>query len=108
MDQNNTEIPQFKEFQLGQTVMTPGFLSMCGDMEAAQRLGSALVQRHASGDFGDLCEDDRVANLQAVSCEDEPGRVLSAYELTGYDFGKVWVITEWDRSVTTVLLPDEY
>lgn len=61
------------------------------------------VRRHAHGDWGDVCSDDRTENDRAALAGD---RVLSSY-CTGED-RKFWVITEWDRSVTTVLLPEEY
>lgn len=62
-----------------------------------------LLTRHLHGDWGDLSAEDRRQNDLAL----ETGlRVLSCYELPGN--GKVWIITEWDRSVTTVLLPDDY
>jgi hypothetical protein len=62
-----------------------------------------LLARHASGDWGDLGADDKRLNDRAVR---DCGRLLSAYKLDGGV--KVWIITEADRSATTVLLPDEY
>ena len=59
--------------------------------------------RHLSGDWGDLCEDDKALNDEAVRVGDE--RILSAYEKDGK---KIWIITESDRSTTTILFPDEY
>jgi hypothetical protein len=62
-----------------------------------------LLARHVTGDWGDLDDEDKKENELSVK---EGFRILSAYHLeTG---AKVWVITEWDRSVTTLLLPDEY
>ena len=55
------------------------------------------------GDWGELCDEDRVANDQALIQE---ARVMSVYTSSaGVTF---WIITEWDRSVTTVLLPEDY
>jgi hypothetical protein len=68
----------------------------------------ALLRRHIAGDWGDVCPEDKARNDEAIAHEGDPDnqqRVLSAYELHGR---KVWVITEWDRSETTVLLPSEY
>jgi hypothetical protein len=62
-----------------------------------------LLQRHASGDWGDVCEEDRVANNDALQYGD---RLLSSYAIS--ENIKIWVITEYDRSVTTILLPSEY
>lgn len=59
--------------------------------------------RHIEGDFGDLCEEDKLVNLDAI----ENGyRILSAYHTA--DGTKFWIITEADRSATTILLPEEY
>jgi len=65
-----------------------------------------LLARHAFGDWGELCEEDRVANEGAVA---SGGRVFSSYEVgIGLNATKVWVITEADRSSTCCLLPEEY
>jgi hypothetical protein len=61
------------------------------------------VSRHLTGDWGDLEVEDKVENELSLR---EGFRLLSAYHLP--DGTKVWIITEADRSVTTVLLPDEY
>jgi hypothetical protein len=58
--------------------------------------------RHASGDWGELCAFDRRQNEIALR---DGYRVLSSYEVPT---GRVWIITEVDRSVTTILLPEEY
>lgn len=71
--------------------------------------GMTLLLRHITGDWGDVDEHDRAANDQAVEHEGDhecQERVLSAY--TTKLGTKIWIITEWDRSVTTFLLPDEY
>ncbi|CAG9184114.1 Type I restriction endonuclease subunit M [Cupriavidus respiraculi] len=61
------------------------------------------LARHVTGDWGDLCEEDRRANESAVS---KGGRLHSAYRIG--DGPRLWVITEADRSITTLLLPTEY
>jgi hypothetical protein len=88
-------------FSLRQIVSTPGALSALGK-EGID--ASSLLQRHITGDWGEVSEDDRRENNLAAT---EGFRILSAYTLprTGV---KLWVITEADRSVTTLLLPDEY
>jgi hypothetical protein len=60
-----------------------------------------LIAQHLTGDWGDLSGQDWRANERALV---EGSRLLSAYELTGTG-ERVWIITEWDRSATTVLLP---
>ncbi len=62
-----------------------------------------LVRRHAAGDWGDLCSEDRRENVYAIRCG---FRLLSTYVLSTGE--RVWIITEADRTVTTVLLPSEY
>jgi hypothetical protein len=63
----------------------------------------ACLRRHVRGDWGDLDADDRKSNERALR---HGGRVLSAYTTTqGQRF---WIITEWDQSLTTVLLPEDY
>lgn len=87
-------------FDLGQMVATPGVLAHLQDH--ATTTPQELVRRHATGDFGDLSVADHQANVDAIKLGD---RVLSAYEVAGE---RIWVITEHDRSVTTVLLASEY
>lgn len=100
-----TSALRFIPFSLGQVVMTHGFADLCGSLEDASRIGIELVLMHASGDFGVLDDDDRLLNLQGLHSEPKD-RVFSAYVFK--DGVKVYVITEHDRSSTTVLLADEY
>ena len=88
-------------FPLGQIVATPGALSALG----GEGINSdALLQRHVTGDWGELSEEDRRENELSIK---EGLRIFSAHKLprTG---AKLWIITEADRSVTAILLPDEY
>lgn len=85
---------------LGLVVATPGALAALErDGTDAQR----FLERHAAGDWGDLSAEDRAENDYSLSAG---LRILSAYVLSGGE--RVWVITEADRSVTTLLLPEEY
>ena len=87
-------------FELGQTVATPGALDA---LARAEENALAYLVRHVTGDWGDLPEEDLQENQ--FSLENDL-RIFSAYHLkTGV---KIYVITEWDRSVTTLLLPEEY
>jgi hypothetical protein len=89
-------------FPPGHLVATPGAL----DAFARNQAGPGPVQllvRHLSGDWGDLCAEDARANQHALRYG---LRLLSAYPLA--DGTRVWVITEADRSITTLLLPSEY
>ena len=87
-------------FPLGQTVATPGALEA---LETNHQSAAELLGRHQSGDFGTLSEEDRQENDFSVK---NGFRILSAYILQ--DKTKIWVITEADRSATTLLLPEEY
>ena len=87
-------------FEPGQVVATPGAMSALSE---ANEPPIALLRRHLTGDWGDLCQEDIEENELSVR---EGFRIFSSYTLsTGM---KVWVITESDRSVTTLLLPLEY
>jgi hypothetical protein len=84
---------------LGKVVATPGALKLLGKSGGHP---FDYLARHASGDWGELCAFDRRQNEIALR---EGYRVLSSYETPA---GRVWIITEADRSVTTILLPEEY
>jgi hypothetical protein len=84
---------------LGRIVATPGALKLFSEIGEAP---FDYLARHATGDWGDLCAFDRRQNEIALR---EGYRVLSSYEVPA---GRVWVITEADRSITTILLPEEY
>jgi len=87
-------------FPLGRLFATPGAIM------AARNADDNLITylyRHAAGDWGDLIQEDILANALALK---EGTRLLSAYHLK--DGRKIWVITEADRSSTTILLPEEY
>lgn len=89
---------------LGRLVMTPGVQS-----HVAQSLQLQCIRRHERGDWGDVCDEDRGANESALRYGT---RLLSVYKLeddTPECAGlKLWIITEADRSATTLLLPEEY
>ena len=86
-------------FSLGRVVATLGAIAL---MEAARIDPVQLLQRHQSGDWGDLDAEDQRENDYAVH---RWLRIFSAY---GQPPVRLWVITEADRSATTILQPDEY
>ena len=92
-------IPQIK-FSLGKLVATPGALAAL--TESSQRPWDFMV-RHMAGDWGEVDAEDKAANDLALT---DGSRLLSAYRTTKRQ--KLWIITEADRSVTTILLPEEY
>ena len=90
------------DIALGQVVATRGVADWAG--ESVSRFACVIdaVERHRTGDYGTVCEADRETNRHAA---EHGERVLSQYEIGSR---RVWVITEWDRSLTTVLFPEEY
>ena len=84
---------------LGRVVATPGALKL---LTEAREHPFNYLARHAMGDWGELCAFDRQQNEIALR---DGYRVLSSYPVGRQ---RVWVITEADRSVTTILLPEEY
>jgi hypothetical protein len=66
----------------------------------------SIISRHLRGDWGDLSDDDKRANDEAV--KDGDLRIFSSYNHPDSSDGKIWIITEADRSSTTLLFPSEY
>jgi hypothetical protein len=95
------------KLELGRVVSTLGYQSLVEEAEnKGEMITFSLLRRHMMGDWGEVCKEDWVANDNALDKRD-PQRVLSVYEV-GSEGAKVWVITAWDRSVTALLLPEEY
>lgn len=87
-------------FPLGQIVATPGALAA---LQKAGQEPHEFLSQHMCGEWGDLPDEDRKENQFSL----ERGfRLLSSYRTAAGE--KVWVITEADRSATTLLLPEEY
>jgi hypothetical protein len=87
-------------FDLGQLVATPGALAA---LEKSGQTPMEFLSRHVTGDWGNLPEEDKAENQLSL----EKGfRLMSSYRTTAND--KIWIITEANRSHTTLLLPDEY
>ena len=93
-------VPQPARFPLGRLVATPGVLAT---LEHAGQSASEFIERHLRGDWGEVDGDDWASNDQAL---EDGTRLVSAY-LTK-DNVKIRIITEWDRSYTTVMLAEEY
>ena len=87
-------------FPLGNVYMTPGAKEA---LEESNQQPFEFLSRHQTGDYGDICEDDRRENELSVK---EGFRILSAYKTA--KGVKIWIITEADRSSTTILLPEDY
>jgi len=98
-DSTATNDPKMPRFALGMVCATPGAL----DFMAAHGIRTdVLLARHQMGDWGDLGAEDKAANARALV---DGSPIFSAYRIGS---GKPWVITEYDRLVTTILLPEEY
>lgn len=92
------------KFNPGQFVATPAALAV-----VPRLLIYAAIARHVDGDWGDVCDADKRTNDRALKNGD---RLLSAYHVKSADDPEqeieFWIITEADRSATTVLLPSDY
>lgn len=93
-------IPNCPPFPLGRVVATPGALTAC---ERSGDVPADFIQRHERGDWGNIGPEDWENNDAALQ---DGLRVVSSYTLKNGD--AIWVISEADRSATTLLLPDEY
>lgn len=102
MDDNFKRPPTTRKplFALGQVVATPGALNAMTELDIAPLV---LIHRHVTGDWGDLGAEDQQQNLLAIR---SGMRIFSSYKLSART--KIWIITEADRSSTTLLLPSEY
>lgn len=84
-------------FPIGKTYATPGALALEVDL-------LNYLRRHHCGDWGDeLCAEDKQANEDALV---DGSRLLSCYRTPAGD--RLYIITEWDRSITTIMLPEDY
>jgi len=100
----NIIVIQQSKFPLGQLVMTSGVAGQIEEENGNNKLELFVnnsILRHAQGDWGDICEADKRENNVSLL---HNFRLLSSYEKEGLP--KIWIITEADRSVTTVLFPD--
>lgn len=91
------------KFNPGQLVMTRGVNNLIASNEEFAKHVMLSLKRHVAGDWGNVSDEDRVANETALQ---EGDRLFSVYKKDGVP--TVWIITEWDRSVTTTLFPEEY
>ena len=86
-------------FELGKVTATVGAMALFKKQSVTP---IQFLRRHVTGDFGDLCDEDKEANNEAIWNE---GRIVSSYKIDNH---KIWIITEGDRSSTCCLLPKEY
>ncbi len=91
-------------FPLGTLVMTAGVNEKVAEDAKFAEFVTRSLARHTAGDWGDMSQEDKKENDLALKAGNL--RVFSAYESPGLP--KIWIITEADRSATTILFPDEY
>lgn len=95
-----SSLPTLPLFPPGRMVATPGALAL---LEQANESPLEYLSRHLRGDWGNLDQEDNAENELSLK---HGFRLLSSYQVTKTE--KLWIITEADRSVTTLLLPEEY
>jgi len=93
-------LPTIPLFPAGQIVATPGALAL---LERTNKTPIEFLSHHLRGDWGDLCPEDKTENELSLK---HGFRLMSSYRVTGNE--NLWVITEADRAITTLLLPSEY
>ena len=93
------------KFKVGTIVVTRGIDEKMKSSEIFKDFVIRSLARHIDCDWGDLCEEDKELNNQALKNHD--ARLFSSY-IYGSQDEKIWIITEWDGSVTTILFPEEY
>ena len=90
------------KFKLGQVVTTASIAVDIADNKKFAKDVTAALMRYTNCDWGDTCAEDAQINDEAVKSGD---RILAAYDTCN---GTIWIITEWDRSATTILYPEDY
>lgn len=90
-------------FETGQIYVTRGIGILIGESDEFRKFITESFTRYVNEDWGDLCDEDKQTNDDAVRYDD--GRILGRYNNA---LGDIYIITEWDRSVTTILLTEEY
>ena len=94
------------KFKLGKIVATQGAVEA---LTKANQTPNPFLKKHQYGDWGDVCKEDAALNDEAIAHEgeeDKQMRVMSVYKTSRNE--TIWLITEWTREVTTLLLPSEY
>ena len=99
-----TRQTQATKFSMGRLVMTRGVNDLVADSTPFAKFVMQSMKRHANGDWGDMTQDDKAEN--ELSLREGNLRLFSAYEHP--TLPKIWIITEADRSATTILFPEEY
>lgn len=91
-----------RKFELGRTVVTAAIDARMNEDKAFARFVQMSLGRYIDCDWGDTCDEDKKSNDDALKYGD---RLLAVYK---HGDDTIWIITEWDRSATTVLFPEDY
>ncbi len=94
------QIPNNPLFKLGRVLLTPGAIAV---LQASSQSPWLFLARHLRGEWGEMSAEDKRLNDESVRVG---SRILSSYTASTRE--KLWIITEADRSATTILLPEEY
>lgn len=95
-----------RKFELGNLVATKSINDKMHKDPVFRAFVIASLGMHVRCDWGDLCDEDKLINEEALSSGQ--GRLFSSYTSKWGAKEKIWIITEWDRSTTTILFPEEY
>jgi len=96
------------KFQLGKLYATCGVDALQQQDQGFAKHVWLSFERYKQGDWGDMTDGDKAQNDQALADGEDGARLFAAYKHPEHEDWKIWIITESDRSVTTVLFPDEY
>lgn len=94
------------KFPIGQLVATRGVASLMQEEPDFDRFAKDAFRRYLNADWGEMCESDKQQNDMALIHNDN--RIFASYENAEHAAWKLWIITEWDHSATTLLFPSEY
>ena len=94
------------KFLLGRLAATRGVADKIEESKDFARFARRSFNRYISGDWGELDASDKRQNDEALLRNDN--RLFAEYTHDGHPEWRLWIITEWDRSATTLLFPDEY
>lgn len=94
------------KFPIGQLLATQRVASLMQEEPGFDRFAKASFRRYLNADWGEMCESDKQQNDMALIQRDN--RIFASYENAEHPNWKLWIITEYDYSATTLLLPSEY
>lgn len=94
------------KFLIGRLVAMRGVASLMQEKPGFNRFAKQSLERYLNADWGEMCESDKQQNEDALKNHDN--RIFASYENAAHPRWKLWIITEYDYSATTLLFPSEY